>query len=781
MHLPLIGVVNRSPRWILFVASGIVLSLVAGLWIWRFKPATRSCEWEVRHGDRSRAVVKCLASYRKTGDERELVWAAKAHLYLGQLEAADELANQLLSGSRSARSPWPTGGATGDAHGILSYVAMRRGAMSLAKEHLHLASEAHKRLGDKAGLANDAISVSQIAWREGDFTTALGAADEAVRLARELGDVHREVVALMARADALVRMGDKGGASAALATAVERAVEPCDKAWARLKSALCRMEEEQQAGLALVELKMAEQANRQCGSRDISIQIDMNQAWLLRDLDPAGALARLGKVAKAGRDGVETMLLHAYLAADRGALEEAERYLVRASEEEPPDADWSWEVERSRAELFELRGGLLGDARAELHYRAATARVAKLRTTAQARSAFLVASHRAPYDGLIALLARQGRWREVLAVVLELDASDMLRATASGGAIHNSGAPALNAMVPQVVAPRTPAVEDVLAAWRGRELVIAIAPGPRKIGRGRERVYRLHIQDGQVTGADVGAAGEARRWANGLYGNLGDRAAAQALGRLLVPPGAAASTLDLLMIGELGKVPLAALRGEDGALLIGRRPLARVLSLRAARPEAKEGGPSVVLVDPQGNLPHAVREGAMVLEALAAELPAREILASGNGMALPATRERLWEARDAGLLHAATHVGTKGRWRVLLLANGEVDPTEIVQRGLAPRIAVLASCGSAAAKDEEGWGSIAAALLEAGTAAVVASDRSVDDAASLLLMQAFYSQPDWRSDPAHALANAQLAMEARNGQSVEWAAFSALARAPVVN
>src|SRR5262249_19814274 len=56
--------------------------------------------------------------------------------------------------------------------------------------------------------------------------------------------------------------------------------------------------------------------------------------------------------------------------------------------------------------------------------------VASLRATARSRSAYLVSSHRGPYDGLIALLVRHERWRDALAVVLELDASDMLRATA---------------------------------------------------------------------------------------------------------------------------------------------------------------------------------------------------------------------------------------------------------------------------------------------------------------------------------------------------------------
>ena len=141
---------------------------------------------------------------------------------------------------------------------------------------------------------------------------------------------------------------------------------------------------------------------------------------------------------------------------------------------------------------------------------------------------------------------------------------------------------------------------------------------------------------------------------------------------------------------------------------------------------------------------------------------------------------RLWAARDAGLLHIAVYVGEVGRWRALRLLDGEIGPSKMVQQRLAPRIAVLAGCGSAAALDEEGWGSIAAALLESGTAVVIATDRSVDDAASLSLMRGFYAQRDWRTDPARALARVQQALAATPGSAPLWAAFSVLGRPPEV-
>jgi len=747
---------------------------VAGALVWLVLHSSMSaCEREVRSGDQQRGVDVCLQSYERTGNARDLVWAAKAHLQLGRFDAAEALASRLLGSARY-----------GDAHGVLSYVAMRRGSLPAARVHATIARIAHTGAGDASGMAKDAVLLSQAAWRAGDFTAALDAADVAVGLAQRLDDSHGEVVAYLARADALRRMGDTAGAGATLGSAIARATEPCDKAWARVKNAMCKQEAGQDM-LALLELDVAGRANRKCNSQDVAQQIAINEAWLLRWTDPVKALARLDDAAKAEGDDVTVMLLRGYLAADRGALVEAEHHLARAAAGEPPDADWPWEIARARAELSEVRGGMFGDMFAEYYYRQAVGMIAALRGTARARSAYLVSSHRGPFDGLIALLARHGRWRDVLAVILELDASDMLRATADD--VVRRERLALEIDTP-LSGPTTPGftVEDVVAAWRSRELVIAIAPSRRQIAPGHERAYRLRIADGQITGEDVADAATARRWAEELYAEPGDRAAAQALGRMivplvpLVPLGPAGTTLHVLAIGSLGKVPLAALRAGDGSLIIGQRPLARVLALGAKGPESTGAGPSAVIADPRGNLLRAAVEGVVVAQALG---PGVQL--SGAAASRPATRAQLWRARDASSLHVAGHIGVLGRWRTLPLADGEVSPAELVQQRFAPRIAVLAGCGSAAAMDEEGWGSIAAALLESGTAVVIATDRSVRDDAALFLMLTFYAQPDWRSDPARALARIQHAQDAQASSGDDalkqsWAAFSVLARPPEV-
>lgn len=767
------GRVTRAARyWLQAAVVGCLAGVIFGRSPRAERPAMSWCEREVRYGDRRRGVEVCLASHALTGSERHLSWAAQGHMYLGELEQAAEVARRLLDGPRY-----------GDGHRILSFVTLRRRDASDARTHAERAIAAHRILGDERALTSDHVLLAQAAWGVGDYAASLAAADEALVLARRLGDPRNEVAAQMARADALRRMGDTRSAAEALTGALARAKEPCDVAWTYLKRGMREMEAGQES-LAARDLARAAEVNGGCGSRALASAVALNEVGLLRRKDPRGALARLEAAEAAEGESVETLLLRAYLAADRGELGEARRVLAAAARMPPADADWPWMIARARAELAELRGGPLGELLAERHYREATAMIATLRAGARARSAYLVASHRSPYEGLVALLARKARWRDALEVILELDASDMLRATAAEvtTAFHGDGPSPPSAPGAGQVAPSLPDVGEVLSAWRGRELAIVIARSPHRVGPGRERVYRLRVAGGEVTGEDVGDAGAAGRAAGALYADPGDTAAARELAPLIVPAEASGAPLHVLAIGPLGKAPLAALRDPDGAPVVARRPLVRVLALGASAPEAGGAGPPAVLADPTGDLEGAAEEGAIAAAALG---PAAQV--SGSRARVPATRARLLAARDAEVLHVAAHIVSRGHRRALRLADGDVEPAEMVRAGVAPRLAMLAGCGSAAATDQEGWGSIAAALLEAGTAAVLATDRSVEDAISLAVMRELYAQPDWRSEPERALARVQQALDARAAiagdraeQARAWAAFSVLRRPPVI-
>jgi tetratricopeptide (TPR) repeat protein len=478
--------------------------------------------------------------------------------------------------------------------------------------------------------------------------------------------------------------------------------------------------------------------------------VALNQAWLLRQRDPAGAGARLDTVARSSGERPESLLLRSYLAADRGDLADAERQLERA-EQLAPDARWTWRIAQAHAELAELRGGEGDERIAEQNYRKAITAIAALRSTAHSPAASLGSRHRGPDDGLIALLARQARWDAVLSVVLQLDAT-----------------------APQADLDS----QNVASAWQARDLVIAIAPSRRQIGPGRERAYRIRIANGEVRGEDIGDAARAAQLAAALFTNPADREAARALGAMIVPTGPETSTLHVLAIGALGRAPLAALRDATGSLIIARRPLTRVLALQASRPDPATTRHSVVIGDPLGNLPGAAAEGAVVARAVGPD-----VAFAGARTRVEATRSLLWSARDAELLHVAAPILALGPSRTLRLSDGTVEPGEIVQRGVAPRIAVLTG-NSSATMDEDGQGSFASALLAAGTQIVIATDRSVEDAAALSVMREFYAQPDWQADPERALARVQVALEARGAsgggasRAGAWSGFCVLRRPP---
>jgi tetratricopeptide (TPR) repeat protein len=763
MLLPEVVRRRRTSRWLTMLAVAAGAGVLARASIPGPEPSP--CVRAVKEGEYRHGVDHCLASYEQTADPTYLRWAAEAYFRLNEPDRASELARRLLGGPRAA-----------DGHRILSQILLRTprpGTAHEASKHAAAAAEAYERAGDERGLAKAMLALSQATWKAGDFAAALRAANRALELAERHGPASHQWAAHMARADALRRIGDRVEARAAMQRAIERATTACERTWTYLKSGMLHMEGDSN-GLARAEMAHAEQDNRQCRDPIASRSLDHNLAWLLRRGAAAGALEKLDDLTNPDGETLETLLLRGYLAADGGALAEAEDYLLRAEAASSPDADWTWEVAQARAQLAELRGGPWGELFAEYHYRRATALAAELRRSSPAESAHLVSSHRGPYEGLIALLARAGRWREALAVILELDASDMLRATAAERVTRHRDsldlAPSLQQ--PGHAVPPPPAkIEEVLAAWQARDLVIVIAQAPREIGSGRERTYRIRIAGGSVTGEDVGEAGEVRTWAE----EIGDPTAVEAareLGRVIVPPDRSDQTLDVLTVGKLGKVPLAALRGADDALIVGRRPLARVLGLRPTAPApAPATDLPVVLANPTGDLPGAALEGYVVASALG-----RDARLYGAHAFRAGTRARLLEAKRAEVLHVAAHVGELGRRRELRLAGEGVPSDEIVKAGIAPRLAVLASCGAAAAQDEEGWGSIAAALLQNGTEMVIATHRNIPDDMTLALMRAFYAQPDWRTDPARALARVQVNEPAK--YAGWWKVFTVLRRPP---
>lgn len=703
-------------------------------------PAT--CEQFYRAKMYREATVACDPARVRDPDGRLAAMQAQSFLFLDNREGAGRAADSLLRGLRA-----------GVGHRIRGQLAFERGDHDEADEEFAAAVTMATNDAERMAAAS---ARAKLQWTLGAWQGALASADLAIASARDAKQPYRRYE--QQRIEVLRKLGDFPAAEEAAHEALAAATTPCDRAWLLFFLGKITSDRRQPA-LAAAAFADARRSSSGCDDGPAPDTIDLNEASTSFD---AGQIDAAEEALDRLDETVETLLIRARIADRRGDRAGVDAALTRARAGRMPSADWPWEVSLLTAQAAENDG----DAeRAERAYRQAIAEVSELRARSLGSDGLTVARYRTVYDGLIALLARQERWRDAFAVVLALDASDMLRNTQVAPQLPDEHGDAVGGDTP--VTGVVPSVEDVLDAWRGRELVIVVATSQRELGPGGERVFRLRVREGLVEGMEAGDAASAQRWAEKLYADPADQVAARGLGAI-VAGTSATTTLDVLLVGSLGKTPLAALR-DSGGLLIARRPLARVLSLRPRAPaiEHEPSSGAIVFADPQGDLPAAAAEGAQVAARLGATLFADAA----------ATSDRLWTAAHADVLHLAAHVDEGSRQRRLRLADRVVTPAEIVERRLAPRLAVLASCGAAAARDEEGWGSLAQALLVAGSEHVIAADRSVDDVEAAALVAAFYGHASWRTEPARALSAAQASL-ATSHPVGGWAAFSVLAAPP---
>lgn len=229
---------------------------------------------------------------------------------------------------------------------------------------------------------------------------------------------------------------------------------------------------------------------------------------------------------------------------------------------------------------------------------------------------------------------------------------------------------------------------------------------------------------------------------------------------------------DLVVVvagGLLGLLPLHAAWTSDSSRLTGRRyvldtvsigyvPNARALA--AARRLAADVPPARLL---------AVAEPSPVA---AAPLPMAKYEAMTAAAAFPASPATLQageatslsferEAQKASVLHLACHGFAELASPLdsgLLLADGHMTLGRLMELQLRVRLAVLSACESALPGTElpDEVVALPTGLLQAGVAGVVASQWSVPDRATAMLMTEFYRCWRWEQmPPAAALRAAQ--------------------------
>src|SRR5262249_8579933 len=122
----------------------------------------------------------------------------------------------------------------------------------------------------------------------------------------------------------------------------------------------------------------------------------------------------------------------------------------------------------------------------------------------------------------------------------------------------------------------------------------------------------------------------------------------------------------------------------------------------------------------------------------------------------------------ASVLHVASHAALDGTETVLHLAGGDVAIADLVGLGLAPGVAVVASCASAAQRPDAMWSSAAAALAIGGAGGGAGALRP-PDAASTAALVADFSAAGGARDAIPALAIAQRRARARGLPAAAWA------------
>jgi tetratricopeptide (TPR) repeat protein len=244
-----------------------------------------------------------------------------------------------------------------------------------------------------------------------------------------------------------------------------------------------------------------------------------------------------------------------------------------------------------------------------------------------------------------------------------------------------------------------------------------------------------------------------------------DDEVATRLGEVLFPPPTLARLgprFAVILPACARNFPVAAVRiGEDRLIHRAVVAIAPDVSTvawpsNAASGENARGGH--VLADPLGDLPFAREEADWTGRVTGAEVHLG-MLAAGTGL----------EASGWHLLHFATHTAVDVAGPALVLADGKLSVADILRRRLHADLVVLASCHSGSRLEATAADTLSTAFLRAGSGAVLATLRSVEDRFASTVVRAFYEQGGL-DDPAGALARVQREL-ARTEAPSRWSAF----------
>jgi tetratricopeptide (TPR) repeat protein len=446
-------------------------------------------------------------------------------------------------------------------------------------------------------------------------------------------------------------------------------------------------------------------------------------------------------------------------ARDEGRLEESRRLLEQERGMSPPPNEL-WELEYESGLTWRALGQL-GDARKSFEASISDVETQRKDLVDPGLQAALIGSRQKPYDALFEMYAASGDGASALATLQKALASrlDTAVAEASNSAGHEVG----DAL-------------DRSAARRTLKEADRDLPERQSNAGGRNARFVAFVTTDNHSWSVVHADGHSlveqiqvspkelcslmQRFGEDLDDESGAR-----LGSALFPPSTLArlgARFAIILPSCARNFPVTAVRIKDGRLL--DRAVVSVASdvSTVTRPgneaHRETTQANLVLADPLGDLPSAREEAERTGRLTGAEVRLG-MLASSVPL----------ETSGRHLLHFATHTAVDVAGPALVLADRRVSVADILRRRLRADLVVLASCHSGSKLEGTVAETLSTAFLRAGSGAVLATLRSVEDRFASEVVRAFYEHGGL-DDPAGALARVQRQL-ARTEPPARWAAF----------
>jgi tetratricopeptide (TPR) repeat protein len=748
-------------------ASCVFLGLVVFLTGCR-EDSLRGCTDLLAAKRYAEAVKACEHVYATEGNPSAGAAAAWAHYLLGRRENVLGWKDRLVKAGKVPPGLWS----------LAATVHLEQGKTAQAEQAYRREVAVSRSAGDHRQAADALYRLFYMLWGQASHRQVFLLASEAMQEAARAGDPDLEARAAQAVYTVLYDIGDLAGARRALEAArgLVDARAPAEQARVLNNLGTVLFAE---GRLALARRRYQQALELGSAGTDTRFSLVVHQNLAEVDLElgeiekAARDLARAEECLKPGQPTPVSLLYHrARLELARGRIAPAAETVSTALAAEP-ELEWAWQLQYLQGQIAEAHKDF---RMAEDAYERSIATVEEMRRTLSfdELKAWLQDLKRQPFEALFRLQARSGRAKEALATAdraqartfldafLHATSADRARSTMAGpsGSLERMEglASLLPAMNESPVAALRP-IDQVLSAVAGRHGLVYFEAGTD--------LWLFTVAGRRITLRRLtAAAAEIRDLGGRFLAHPEDASVAERLGRLLLPPGSLPEKgrgVYIVADGILGNLPFAALR-RDGRYLVEDHVIVLVPSLSAlAVLEGHRTGnltPPLVLADPQGDLAGARSEAITVAKLL-------------GGTALTAdkaTAGELGRGSRSRTLHLATHTGSGASGPWLQLADRRIGSSEVVAKGISPRLVVLASCSSGVRPGRQMWGSLGAAFLAAGSRAVLASLWSIEDLRAREFVLSFYREGG-AADPSGALARAQRVAIARGVSPLYWGPF----------